>query len=357
MIKRIVLTGGPCAGKTTALAKIEQDLTNLGYKTFIVGESATELIKSGIIPIGGEELTLLDFQKLIMRYQFQKEELYKSVIEKYKNRDIVIIYDRGLLDNKAYITKEEFNDVLKDLSNYLGYSITEEDIIDRYDMVLHLVTSADGQESSYTLENNGARTEEIEEAVRLDKRTMDSWINHPRLRIIDNEKNFNRKIEKVLENIHLLLDNSVTTRKQLKYLVEIDDRVLEEIKYNIVSSYIEQIYIKSTYFEERIRKLTRDNVATYYYTKQIKKEDGESEIILNKKISKDEFNIIKNTCEIEDIVTKKRYSFIRDKQYYRLDEYGDCYILEVELTDDNREVKFPEGVVVKKDYSRSKLCK
>jgi len=48
MIKRIVLTGGPCAGKMTVLSKIESYL--LYYKVFIVRDSASELISSGITP-------------------------------------------------------------------------------------------------------------------------------------------------------------------------------------------------------------------------------------------------------------------------------------------------------------------
>ena len=31
-IKRIVLTGGPCAGKTTALVRITEYFSNRGYK-------------------------------------------------------------------------------------------------------------------------------------------------------------------------------------------------------------------------------------------------------------------------------------------------------------------------------------
>jgi len=38
---RILLTGGPCAGKTTAIADITQDLTQLGYKVLVVPEAAT----------------------------------------------------------------------------------------------------------------------------------------------------------------------------------------------------------------------------------------------------------------------------------------------------------------------------
>ena len=40
-ITKIVLTGGPCAVKTTALQRIEKEFTEKGYKVFIIGESAT----------------------------------------------------------------------------------------------------------------------------------------------------------------------------------------------------------------------------------------------------------------------------------------------------------------------------
>ena len=46
-VTRILLTGGPCAGKTTALAAISQDLTQMGYKVLIVPEAATLIMKGG----------------------------------------------------------------------------------------------------------------------------------------------------------------------------------------------------------------------------------------------------------------------------------------------------------------------
>ena len=35
-VKKIVLTGGPCAGKTTALQQIEREFTEKGYHVLIV---------------------------------------------------------------------------------------------------------------------------------------------------------------------------------------------------------------------------------------------------------------------------------------------------------------------------------
>ena len=45
----IVLTGGPCSGKTTGEARTEIDLDNKGFKVFYVDEAATRVINSGIL--------------------------------------------------------------------------------------------------------------------------------------------------------------------------------------------------------------------------------------------------------------------------------------------------------------------
>lgn len=204
MIKRIVLTGGPCAGKTTVLSKIEQDLREEGYKVFIVKESATELIGGGITPFE-DGMGMVNFQKLILLYQYQKEELYNRAVMDCKDENVVIIYDRGLLDNKAYITDEQFDVILKELSLILGYKVNEMDIVSRYDMVIHLMTSAGNR--GYNLENNKARYESEEEAILLDRRTMYSWIGHDNLHIVDSKDNFDDKIDDVLQVVHSYLDN------------------------------------------------------------------------------------------------------------------------------------------------------
>ena len=222
-------------------------------------------------------------------------------------------------------------------------------------MVIHLVTAADGKSEAYTLENNSTRTEGIEEAIKLDKKTMNAWIRHHNLKIIDNEESFNTKIDNVIEKIYELLNNPITLRTQLKFNVELENYALEQIKKSSIPLDIEQIYLKNNFCEERIRKVTIDNNNTYYYTKQIKKENGESEVIINKRISYQEYKLLKNTCEIENIIYKRRYNFIKDKQYYRLDEYKDYYILELEITNKNKKINIPEGIHIKKEMLRKKV--
>ena len=46
-ITRILLTGGPCAGKTTAITNISKSLGQLGIKVLVVPEAATLLNNGG----------------------------------------------------------------------------------------------------------------------------------------------------------------------------------------------------------------------------------------------------------------------------------------------------------------------
>ena len=69
---------------------------------------------------------------------------------------MLVIYDRALLDDKAYITDDEFTDILT------SFGKTEEQVLSGYDAVLHLVTCAKGAEFAYNY-GNAARYESVEE--------------------------------------------------------------------------------------------------------------------------------------------------------------------------------------------------
>lgn len=51
----------------------------------------------------------------------------------------------------------------------------------RYIAIFHLVTAAQGAEKFYSLDNNGIRIENIEQAREIDARTCRAWIGHPKL--------------------------------------------------------------------------------------------------------------------------------------------------------------------------------
>jgi len=59
--KEIVLTGGPCGGKTTGLSYISEKLMDWGFRVFIVPEVATMIIGGGIPDI--EQIAKKDSQQ------------------------------------------------------------------------------------------------------------------------------------------------------------------------------------------------------------------------------------------------------------------------------------------------------
>lgn len=204
MVKKIVFTGGPCAGKTTVISVIEKELREKGFTVFVVRESATELINGGITP-HKDGLGMFNFQRLILEYQYRKEEIYNKTIMLSKLSDIVVIYDRGILDNKAYISDLEFSQILTDFSKNIGVNLDEIDLLNRYDMVIHLETSAFTK--GYSLDSNKARYESSEEAILLDNRTKSCWSMHNNFYVIHSSENFEDKINSVKKLIYGCLEN------------------------------------------------------------------------------------------------------------------------------------------------------
>jgi len=200
-ITKLVITGGPCAGKTTAMLRIREEFEKEGYSVVIVPETATELICSGITPWTMDSKVNYQMHQLML--QLEKERIYALASTYLEgNRRILIFFDRGAMDNKAYLADEEFAHILEKLS------LSEEDILKRYDAVFHLVSAAKGDGKAYSLASNNARTESAELAARIDDRLLEVWKAHPRRRIIDTGIDFNKKLDDLITEIKVYLETS-----------------------------------------------------------------------------------------------------------------------------------------------------
>ena len=76
-IRTIVVTGGPCGGKSTAMGWIQQAFSRLGYTVLFVPETATELISGGLAPWTCG--TNLDYQRCQIHLQLEKENREPSM--------------------------------------------------------------------------------------------------------------------------------------------------------------------------------------------------------------------------------------------------------------------------------------
>ncbi len=197
-ITKIVITGGPCAGKTTALERIRDVFTPLGYTVVFIPETATELISSGIAP--WTCITNSEFQHCLLKLQLEKERIYTEGALLLKDAPkILLVCDRGAMDNKAYIKQEEFSTILSFMD------LTEFDLLSRYHAVFHLTTAANGSDG-YTLENNNARYESASEAIALDDRLVSAWQNHAHHVVIENSSSFEEKIDTLIEEISAFIN-------------------------------------------------------------------------------------------------------------------------------------------------------
>lgn len=341
-VLKVALTGGPCGGKTTSISAIEEEFIEKGYHVIIVPEAATILINSGIRPFGPNGLDLDSFQRYVMSLQMQLESHAEKAAADVDAKTIIIC-DRGLLDDKAYVSKKVFNNLLKE------FNTTEFELLSRYDLVMHLVTAANGKEEYYTTSNNGARTETVEEAREKDKKTLESWYGHDNLKIIGNDTEFQEKISRTIREIHEMLKTPYPIQKQEKYLVRLID--LEKLlKLNPVKINIEQ-YAEITDSQEIIYRKSTSNNETKYT--KITKQDGletNERIVRRKNITEEEYN--SNQPEHQIPLKKTRYCFAYKNQYFRLDIFDDgLQVLEIEETNKSRKRTLPDFLEVKDEIS------
>lgn len=210
-VKKIVLTGGPCAGKTKILEYLRKELGDAGYYVLVVSETASEYIKNNVLPNDDREHTLM-FQDIILYTQYVKEQLTEKYADFIKGKnDVVILYDRAIMDSRAYFPQSDYDALLR------KYDINEMEMIDKYDLVIDLISTATLKKECYRLDD--IRSEDIEKASRIDKLTSVAWLLHRNLKVIKPTDTLEEKAIKVLNYIYCLLNNC---QQYEDVMVEID---------------------------------------------------------------------------------------------------------------------------------------
>lgn len=354
---KVAITGGPSSGKSSGLSRLESALTERGYKVFVIPETPTELIVNGIKP--SEELSLDDFQNFVLDKQLGKEKLYERLVSYFPEDKIVILCDRGILDQLAYTSREYMESMLSER----GMTLT--DALNRYDGVIHLVTAANGAEDFYKWNNPDLpegdrvtyRSETPQQARALDIRTMEGWVGHPHLRVIGNETDFSEKMNKVVEEIFNMLGEPTPSEVERKFLIRMPDvQALESMELcsrsNIIQTYLEPT---TSGVERRVRQRgTPQDGYSFYYTEKQHSGSGER-VEVERRITVHEYIDLLAEAEIGlHQISKQRYCFVYDHQYFELDVYpfsDSLAILEIELNDINQDVRLPDFIEVVKEVT------
>jgi predicted ATPase len=168
-MKKVVLTGGPCAGKTKILNMLQAKYMD---KVVFVPEAATIIFDKGY-PRDGDDPSyewLVKFQGVVVERQIKQEN--EALITAQETGASVIVCDRGVLDGIAYIGRGR--EVFCDL-----YDLDFQKILSSYDKVMHLESRAIGDPAAYGNNSNHHRKEGVEAARAIDKAIWDSWDGHP----------------------------------------------------------------------------------------------------------------------------------------------------------------------------------
>lgn len=158
------------------------------------------------------------FQENLIKVMIAMERTFFTLASTCK-QNCIVICDRGIMDATAYMAKESWGRLLK--SN--GWNAVE--LRDnRYNQIIHLVTSADGAESYYNCEDNPCRTEGLELARELDRRTAEAWVGHPYIDVLDNSTDFDTKMRKMISAVCRRIglqagDRLKSASRKVKFLV------------------------------------------------------------------------------------------------------------------------------------------
>jgi len=175
----VVFTGGPGAGKTTAL-----DVARRAFCRHVVvlPESAT-LLYGGGFPRRPTLPTRRAAQRAIFHVQ---RELERAAVD--EQQAAVVLCDRGVLDGLAYWPDDE-------AAFFASVGTTREEAVSRYSDVIHLRVPGDGDGYDH---KNPLRIETPEQARALDDRTAAAWDGHPNRVVINSTHDFMEKIRRAI---------------------------------------------------------------------------------------------------------------------------------------------------------------
>lgn len=192
-MKKIVITGGPCAGKTSIVTALKDSRT---ISAIFVPEAAT-LILSGGFPappeekfVGEEQFDewMREFQGSVYHTQLALESLATKEAE-LEVKDMVI-HDRGLADCIAYHPEG--------LAGFACQFGTDLDKIHaRYDLVIFLESLAITQPELFGRVGNQHRYESVENAIEVNSKTHDQWSTHKNFHHISSQLSLEEKTDEV----------------------------------------------------------------------------------------------------------------------------------------------------------------
>ena len=325
-ITKIVLTGGPCAGKTTAMAQIIEHFSSLGFQVFAIPEVPTMFSSAGINYLTHNKALFFEAEKSTLNIQLALEDHFAKMAAQC-SKPVLIVCDRGTMDISAYVSPE----IWEALTEEMGTNTVK--LRDaRYEAILHMVTAAAGAEQFYTNE-------------------LSAWTGHPHLRVIGNHMDFDDKLRQVLNEISTVLGVPSPIEKEHKYIVEVTGDIPDYTESEITQTYL----LSEPGTEMRVRK--RGWQGSYVYFQTIKKTvSSDKQIETERRITAQQYvDLLQLADPNRKPISKMRKCFVWKNHYFELDTYIEpklgMQILEVEGIKEGDEVEIPPFIEVVEDIT------
>lgn len=175
---RVVLTGGPGAGKTAVLEVVRQHLCE--HVTAL--PEAASIVFGGGFPRRPDDVGRRASQRAIFHVQVELERLAMET-----GAPALVLCDRGVVDGIVYWPGDP-------QGYWREVGGTRAEALARYRTVIHLRTpAAEGYNHL-----NPVRTESAEDARALDERLLAAWEGHPRRLVIDSAESLLDKLAATL---------------------------------------------------------------------------------------------------------------------------------------------------------------
>jgi predicted ATPase len=191
-MQRIVLTGGPGAGKTVISKRIAADHPE---RFVLVPEAATQVYDA--LQTRWDKLDLegrRDVQRKIYRLQVDQEDRTASA-----NPDKVLLLDRGTIDGAAY-WPEGPDDYWRDVGS------TSEKELKRYDAIIWMESAAALGSTFYDGDSsNFCRFEDAAGAIESGKLLLNLWGGHRNLKHVGAFASLDDKVAAVMETLEQLV--------------------------------------------------------------------------------------------------------------------------------------------------------
>ena len=311
VVKKIVVTGGPCSGKTTALADLSDYFETIGWKVVIVGNVVAEAAADGIQrdDFGGT----LAYEDYLFTRQINKEDTTDEFCKSLGYQKVLVVGNCGLLDVRACIGEKPFDDLLA--KHHLAY----EEILQRYDGVFHLETMV--QQIGVNFEKKVLNGRSAQEAFFIDFYTQYAWEKHQHFYLIEASTSYKHKVEHLLSEVAGTLSEPFTYRLR-HFLIDCPDTSNFDAAHGVRKSNISRLsYVSKCGEDTCIQHESRGNGYFSVFTKATKRHEpgANSFFITENRISPEDYFCILQGLPESRLSSETRYTIPRCNNQLLLD--------------------------------------